>query len=120
MLGWGVSVFRKGDENSQSRKNLVLARWETGVWGLNWLDKLVKENKAIDLGGNGYPNRYSIKAGVLLPILKAGLPEYKSPPVIGDDYILPKGWNSDLLLNEKEFFACRPDEILIIEAWDLS
>ena len=48
MLGWSVSVFRKGDEDSHHSENLALARWETGVGGLDWLDKLVKENKAVD------------------------------------------------------------------------
>ena len=120
MLGWSVSVFRKGDEDSHHSENLALAHWETGVWGLDWLDKLIKENKAVDLGGNGYPLRYSIAAGVLLPILKAGLPKHETPTIIGDDYVLPKGWNGNLLLNEKKFLACPSDEILIVEAWDLS
>ncbi len=120
MLGWGISVFRKSDEDSHDIKNLTLARWETGAFGLGWLDELVKENKAVDLGGNGYPLRYSITAGVLFPILKAGLPKHGTPPVIGDDYMLPKGWNGNLLLNEKKFLTCPSDEILIVEAWDLS
>jgi hypothetical protein len=122
MLGFGISVFRKGDEKAHidKIKDLMLAEWETSVAGLDWLDELVKQNKAVDLGGNGYPLRYSVTAGVLFPILKAGLPGHNSPPVIGDDYMLPRGWNGKLRLNEEKFLACPIGETLIVEAWDLS
>ncbi|MDD5070431.1 MAG: hypothetical protein PHV17_06845 [Candidatus Omnitrophica bacterium] len=120
MLGWSVAVFKKGDEGSSWSENLYLARWGTGLLGLNWLDELVKENKAVDLGGDGYPYSYSVTAGILLPILKSGLPKHNTPPVIGDDYTLPEGWSSGVVLYEDKFLDCTVDQVLIVEAWDLS
>jgi hypothetical protein len=63
MLGWNLSVYRQADNRTspatkESATNARLAVWQTGVGGLTWLDELVKEGKAINLGGNGYPDRY--------------------------------------------------------------
>ena len=92
----------------------------TSVFGLKWLDQLVKSNKAIDLGGNGYPNKYAVTAGVLLPIIKAGLPVNDSPLVIGEDYVLPEGWSGDIDWNQQEVLACHGSDQLVVEAWDQS
>ena len=62
MLGWAVFVFREKEleeEKSSRAKARSLASWETGIFGLQWIDSLVKDSKAVDLGGNGYPNRYA-------------------------------------------------------------
>ena len=119
MLGWDVMVLRR-EIRSSGKPECVLARWTTGVFGLKWLDDLVKEGKAIDLGGNGYPNLYSITLDVVLPILLRGLPANDSPVVIGDDYVLPQGWNGKLEINEAELVDCPSGESLVIEAWDQS
>ena len=63
MLGWDVMVVRKVSGNPPDG-TVVLARWTTGLAGLRWFDEMVKINKATDLGGNGYPLKYSIAAGV--------------------------------------------------------
>jgi hypothetical protein len=116
MLGWGIYVFRQPmATNSKS-----LAEWMTSHRGLDWLDRLVAAGKATDLGGNGYPNRYAVKASVLLPILAAGLPENNSPVVVGDDYVLPAGWNGELILHREAVANCPVDADLIVEAWDQS
>lgn len=114
MLGWDVLVFREVVGSPKA-----IARWETGVFGLDWLDDLVKADKAIDLGGNGYPNRYSVTAGILLPLLAEGLPSNRSPLVIGDDYSRPPGWNGHLEMDPAAL-ACSGDERLVVEAWDQS
>ena len=113
MLGWEVFVSRQGSD-------APVARWKTSVFGLKWLDALVEGHKALDLGGNGYPNKYSIAAGVLLPIITRGLPANSSPLVVGDDYVTPAGWSGDVTLNAKNAAACHPDEQLLLEAWDQS
>lgn len=112
MLGWEIFVFQANDESSS------IANWKTGILGLRWIDGLVIAGNAIDLEGNGYPYRYSIAAGVLLPIVRAALPLNDSPLIIGDDYILPKGWNGELLLEKLANYSA--DETLMIEAWDQS
>lgn len=113
MLGWKVYVKKESDT--------LIASWCVGLGGLAWINSLVKEGSAQDLGGNGYPNSYSVRADVLLPKI------YPNPPlneganlVIGEDYILSgsNSWNVDL--NQAEIEKCDPSEILIIEGWDLS
>jgi hypothetical protein len=114
MLGWEVLVYRPTAPDG------FIARWMTSVFGLEWLDQLVKDNKAVNLGGNGYPNKYAIAAGVLLPIIKAGLPANHSPLVIGDDYTLPEGWSGQVTWNQQAASACQTTDQLLIEAWDQS
>lgn len=114
MIGWEVLVYR------QTAQDIFIARWTTSVFGLSWLDQLVKDSKAIDLGGNGYPNKYAVAAGVLLPIIKAGLPANDSPLVIGDDYVLPEGWSGEINWNQQGVLACHGGDQLIIEVWDQS
>lgn len=114
MIGWGVLVYRP------TTPDVFIARWNTSVFGLRWLDQLVRDSKAIDLGGNGYPNKYAVAAGILLPIIKAGLPANDSPLVIGDNYALPEGWSGEIDWNQQEVLACHGGDQLIIEAWDQS
>lgn len=115
MLGWEVCVFRSAELKVED----LVVHWMTSVHGLRWLDQLVKEGKASDLGGNGYPNLYSISAGVLLPILSKALPPNNSPLVIGEDYILPQGWNGDLVWRQDPA-TCNPSDVLFLEVWDQS
>ena len=107
-LGWHIRVCRQSDggvspATADSPEGTLLARWEAGLNGLDWLDELVKEGKAIDLGGNGYPCRYTAAA------------EYLFPRIVD----MPPGakvvWSSALLVAQ-----CRLDEWLIVEAWDQS
>ena len=70
MLGWEVIVKKESDADGQS-----LIIWSTGFDGLSWLDELVKEGLAQDLGGNGYPCKYLAKAEVILPKILT------SPPI---------------------------------------
>ncbi len=83
-----------------------------------WLDQLAKDGGVIDLGGNGYPCKYSVKAGVLLPTIAAGLSANGSPLVIGDDYVLPERWSSDIEWRTEAVQACVGDATFVIEAWD--
>lgn len=114
MLGWEILVY------CPNAPNIIIARWTTSAFGLSWLDQLVKYKKATDLGGNGYPNKYAVRAGVLLPIIKAGLSANDNPIVIGDDYVLPEGWSDEINWDQQEVLACRDSDQLIVEAWDQS
>jgi hypothetical protein len=72
--------------------------------GLDWLDELVKESKAIYLGGNGYPCLYAVPAEYVRPKIvemSAGARRLSDPPAPLVD-------------------QCRPDEWLIVEAMDQS
>ncbi len=120
MLGWEVYVYRQSGNSSPSEANKLLGRLETGVYGLRWLQDLVKEERAVFLGGNGYPLRYSIAAGILFSTITPSLPPNDSPLVIGDDYVRPEGWNGTVSLDDQGISDCPNDEILLIEAWDQS
>ncbi|MBM3980781.1 MAG: hypothetical protein FJ304_10940 [Planctomycetes bacterium] len=122
MLGWGINVWRQTDQRgtpAHLRRGFIAA-WEAGLGGLEWLDALVAAGRAEDLGGSGYPNTYTLTAGVLAEVLSAGVPSHTGPDVIGDDYVLPGGWTGPLHLERATFAECSPDEVLVLEAWDLS
>jgi len=80
MLGWHVSVFRQRDDGEspatmESPEGARLAVWQTPWDGLSWFKGLVAASTAIDLGGDGYPIRYTAKAHNLTPRLLAGSPK---------------------------------------------
>lgn len=115
MLGWEVFVFR----TAEARREDLVVSWMTSVFGLDWLDELVRKGEVADLGGNGYPNRYTTTAGVLFPNLANGLPKNSSPLVIGDDYVLPNGWNGKVHWRMAPE-SCNPSDVLFLEVWDQS
>ena len=119
MLGWEVYIRRKNESESNDPRDDI-AKWNTSVYGLYWIDDLVNTGDAINLGGNGYPNRYSIKAGLFRSILNKGIPSHNSRPIIGEDYYLPAGYNSPLQVNNDILNKCPDYEELIVTAWDLS
>ena len=121
MLGWDVLVFRSGVELPRDNPwEAALARWSTGISGLAWIQALVQSGHAHDLGGDGYPWRFRVRAGHLLQAIAHGLPANDSPPVYADDYVLPAGFNGPLKFNADQVAACGPDEELDVEAWDQS
>jgi hypothetical protein len=65
MIGYSISVYEfvEGmDITSISNHNEALATWTSGGFdGLDWIDNLVSEGKAEDLGGNGYPDYYKVQ-----------------------------------------------------------
>jgi len=63
--------------------------WRFGVWsagwsGLDWVDDLGPKGKAIDLGGNGYPRRYTARIKYIIPNIIEGLPS-KARPIFALD-----------------------------------
>jgi hypothetical protein len=117
MLGWDVIVKKESDADGAGQP---LASWATGIDGLAWLDELVKQRLAQDLGGNGYPNKYSGQASFILPKIVPNLPSYEGKAVMGEDYALVGGENWAIKINQSKIDACKPDDILLIEIWDAS
>jgi hypothetical protein len=97
-----------------------VAVWQTGLGGLDWLDDLVKAGKAIDLGGNGYPNRYTAMVEYLVPMIVDGPPRARTPWVSGDSDILTAKWEGKTVVDRAVAAQCRPDEWLLVVAWDES
>jgi len=57
---------------------------------------------------------------VLLPIIRGGIPSPKNSVVIGDDYIMPADWLSNVTLNEEKISSIANETELIVDAWDMS
>lgn len=122
MLGWEFFISEQVASGSASpqAKQPTLARWKASLEGIDWVNKLVLEGLASDLGGDGYPNRYLILAGVLFRVLEKGVPKHSGPPVFGDDYYLPAGWVGEAKINLEAIKLLDPFTLLVIEAWDQS
>ena len=124
-LGWHISVYRQQNDGTApaafgAPHGARLAVWQTGPGGLRWLDELVKQQKAIGLGGNGYPMEYTAQASHIIPQLRGEPPEAKAVwSLDAGDTILP-GWHGKTTKDGQSMEACQPDEWLLIQAWDES
>jgi len=125
MLGWNISIYRLADggatpATANSQEGARLAVWQTGVGGLGWIGDLVTAGKAIDLGGDGYPCRYTAQANDLIPRILGGPPEALEVWNSGADHTLTEKWAGKTVIDDKQVSSCHPDEWLVIEAWDES
>lgn len=125
MLGWHISVYRQTDDGlapatTESARGLRLAVWQTGLRGLDWIMELVKAGDAIDLGGNGYPCRYTATARNLVSHIIGGPPEANAIWLFDEHDILTEEWAGKTVIDETVVSACPPDEWLLVEAWDES
>jgi hypothetical protein len=122
MLGWNISVYRLEQgavrATTKTPTGVRLAVWQTGLDGLDWIDELVKEGKAMNLGGNGYPCRFTGTAEHLIPHFVNGISEAHSPFSFEGSGMLMEGWEAKTTINQKAIAACRPDEWLLLLAWD--
>lgn len=125
MLGWNIGVYRQNDGGASPAKfptpyGTRIAIWQAGLGGLDWLVKLVETGKAIDLGGNGYPNRYTASAENLIPEFIDSPPDVNENWVCGPDDIIGAGWEGKTVIDKAEVSLCRPGEWLLVVAWDES
>ncbi len=122
MIGYSISVYEfvEGmDITSISNDNEALATWTTGGFGgLDWINDLVSEAKAEDLGGEGYPFYYKAKAQVVLQALATDTPKNKEQTIMDDENAMTSDWQSKI--DTSEIAKLKPNQQLIIEAWDLS
>lgn len=119
--------MRRQDTSNESRRSPFGSRQlrpaaarSDGVWGLDWLNDLVKAGHAIDLGGTGYPLRFTATAARIVPRL-AGEPPYAHHVWIREvgDTVNEK-WAGRTVIDGAVVAACHPDEWLLIETWDES
>jgi hypothetical protein len=124
MIGWHINVFRTDSFTHEvydvSTDETRIASWSTGMRGLDWLNELVKESKIKKLGGNGYPYRYSAKALEILPIFSFDLRTSNGLLIVGNNNVLEAKERFSLKLDELKISKCKPDDHLLIEAWDQS
>ena len=122
MIGYSISVyvFVEGvDITSISNDNEALATWTSGGFdGLDWIDNLVSEGKAEDLGGNGYPDYYKVQVQFVLDALAADTPKNEGQIIMDDENVMSSDWRSKI--DTSAIAKLKPNQQLIIEAWDLS
>ena len=129
MLGYWIVVSTQPPEERDAiidRKKSVLAEWETGVGGIRWLEKLVEEGKATKLRGDGYPNRYTSTANIVLPLITGDAIKPADNGIWvfgmdeGEEYAQPPGWMGKVNLRPESIRTCPTDASLTIDAWDQS
>jgi len=79
MLGGHISIFHQADGGanpaiSTSPRGMRISVCQSYVYGLEWINKLVSEGKAINLGGDGYPVQYTAKSEKLIQHILSGPP----------------------------------------------
>lgn len=125
MIGWMIVVSTQTPEelnrsDQDAKKAATLAQWEVGPGGIDWIEDLAQAGKGKKIYGGGYPNRYTARAGDVLPLLVNGPPPHAGPAIIGDDYVMPSNWSGNITLQRDRIAACPADHALTIDAWDLS
>lgn len=125
MLGWHIKVMRQTN-GGQAPARLydkggdMLAVWQTPLEGINWIDRLVKEGSALNLGGCGYPTIYTAPAKYLIDPIVNGPPYANAVWVCGPQDIVTSRWHGKTTIDDAVVQACRPDEWLLVEVWDES
>ena len=127
MLGWHVSVYRQPDGGNfpatfESAEGARIAVRQTDVDGLDWLFELAKQGKAVNLGGNGYPSRFTARAEILVPYLVTGSFSANESWVIPEGSYIPdpEAYVGKTRVDQEGAQQCRPDEWLLVEVWDES
>ncbi len=125
MLGFHISIYKLQDNSQpapsgQAPRGQRLAVWQTGINGLDWFDDLVRNGLAISLGGSGYPTSYTARIEHVRPTISKGPPDANK--VWGSDPgdILQDGWCGKTTIDHDALRQCRPDEWILVEAWDES
>jgi hypothetical protein len=124
-LGFHMSVYRQQSNGNNPASfgdahGTCLAVWQTGFDGLHWLKGLVKQHKAVFLGGCGYPLQYTAEAQHIIPSLRNGPPSAMPVWTVDAGDVLLPGWLGKTTKYPEAMDICRSDEWLIIEAWDRS
>lgn len=120
-LGWEVLICLKSDvDRAGTTRNVPnLARWETGMGGLQWIESLAEAGRAT-YQPCADSRRYVVSAGVIAEVLRNGVPRHVGPRVIGDNYVMPGGWTGNERIDIARIQALESDEALLVETWDQS
>ena len=101
MLGWFVCIYRQAISKTLPATNMrqdegLLAKWQTGLYGLDWLNKLVEEGKALEVAtNNGYPIRYTATAKHLIPYIVDNPPNARENWIADDGDVLLPSWKGE-------------------------
>lgn len=113
MIGWWILIKQ---ETTSSNDALIIASWETGLFGADWLEKLVHEGTVTQLSCGGYPSSYTATASDVLPLIANEIATARGVEIIDDDDRI----HAEITLKHENLDACLPDQALTIEVWDMS
>jgi hypothetical protein len=68
----------------------------------------------------GYPSRYAARAEQILPRLTTGPPRAHDVWILQPGDTVTRDWEGRTVIDRAGIGECRPDEWLLIEAWDES
>jgi len=125
MLGWHITVYTKKNNKEKPAKfgedtEHTLAVWQTGLYGLDWIMKLVEANAAINLGGNGYPYEFTTQKKTIAEAIQSDPPHAKKVWSFDAGDVIMPGWKGTTTINLKLLEKVKNNEWLLIRAWDES
>ena len=126
MMCWNISVYRQDNDGaspatSESQHSSRIAIWQTKFYSdINWLKDLAKEGKAIDLGGDGYPNRFTATAEHIVPRIIPEPPGARAVWGLDEGDCVTEEWEGRTVVDAALARQCRFDEWLLIVVWDES
>jgi len=97
-----------------------LATWQTDEYGLDWLRELAKTGKAIDYGGNGYPNTFTVPTEDVIPRILDKPPRAREFWHRDECDTVLDSWAGRTVIDRDAARQCHFDEWLLIIAWDES
>lgn len=121
MLGWGINIYKASEPATSNWKDCI-ASWETGIDGDTWLREaceLIAEN-------GGYPVQFRTTGKFVKQMLKDGPVKHISgSSVIHQDEGLVEhagepGWIGRSRIDFARLNGLKDDEVIAIDAWDLS
>jgi hypothetical protein len=116
MSGWWVVVDPRTPEErdaSEEKMDHIVASWEAGVCSMWFLTRdLVKGGKAIQHSFSGYPNRFTVTAGELVPFIINGPPTWKSE--YNEEH------NASVTIYRDKLTALSADQVLTVDLWDVT
>lgn len=138
-MPYHISVFRQKDGGARpapedTEEGPRLAVWMTPGNGLNWIEDLVKEGKAVLVGSYVLQLQFSAQAKHIIPRILEGPPLDEknwghrlitfvppSPERPRGTVITPlPGTLKESTFDQEVIKACQDDEWLLICAWDMS
>lgn len=121
MAGWWTIISTETPEQmanmTKVNKEAFLASWEAGLFGADWIAQLCQQGKATQLTFNGFPNRYTALADVVVPLLQAGIADAQEGAFPRDQ---PTAWPGTITMHAQRIAACAPGQLLTVEIWDQS
>lgn len=125
MIGWNINVYRQKSPialpaTAASHAGERLAAWQTDEYGLAWIDKLVKEGTAIDLGGDGHPCQYTSPSKYITAQITDGPPRANDVWLREDFDFVTDEWLGKTMIDSEVIARCNDEEWLLIVAWDES